>query len=265
VLFVPRISRYLSPKSLLATVLAVTSIGVAATVSAGIALGIESAPIDVDSSAPVRGADVYAERSVLTPPLRPTRALRAASREVGALEGSGDLRTVPGSSELVGHGPVHRFTVEVEEGVPVDPAAFAAEVERTLFDARGWTRGGGTALRRVDSGKTSFSVVVASPDTTDRLCAPLATNGRFSCYRGGRAVLNVWRWVEGASEYGDDLRGYRRYLVNHEVGHALGHAEHRSCPGAGERAPVMMQQTRGAAPCEPVPWPLASERATVAP
>ena len=50
---------------------------------------------------------------------------------------------------------------------------------------------------------------------------------------------------------------YRRYLVNHVVGHLLGHG-HSSCQAAGARAPVMMQQTMGVGACRangrPLPW-----------
>ncbi|GAB2856929.1 hypothetical protein GCM10027026_03490 [Myroides odoratimimus subsp. xuanwuensis] len=67
-------------------------------------------------------------------------------------------------------------------------------------------------------------------------------------------VLNAWRWVNGATGYENKLKDYRRYLVNHEVGHALGYP-HVACPGSGRSAPVMMQQTKGLAGCKPNPWP----------
>ena len=49
-------------------------------------------------------------------------------------------------------------------------------------------------------------------------------------------------------------------LVNHEVGHLL-HLHHPSpqCPALDLPAPVMAQQSSGAAPCTENPWPLQWE------
>ena len=189
----------------------------------------------------------------------PTTPAPVATRSPRAsYAGSGDLVTVPGTSAVHGSGRVRRFTVEVEKGLAVDPAAFAASVETVLFDARGWM-GSGMAFQRVSSGPVSFRVTLASPRTTDRLCRPLDTGGIYSCWNGSRAVLNAMRWNEGAAAYRDDLPSYRVYMVNHEVGHGLGHGHRTSC-GAGGLAPVMMQQTKSLYGCRRNPWPLAAER-----
>jgi Protein of unknown function (DUF3152) len=173
---------------------------------------------------------------------------------------TGRLAIVSGSSAVSGSGPVKSFLVEVEGGLRVNRRAFAATVERILYDRRGWSARDRLAFRRVDSEPVDFRVALVSPGTTDRLCAPLETAGRYSCHQNGRAVLNNRRWQFGASSYGDDLDRYRMYLVNHEVGHALGHSWHRACPHAGAPAPVMMQQTMGVGECRPHPWPLPEER-----
>jgi hypothetical protein len=166
----------------------------------------------------------------------------------------GELVVVPGRSRALGRGRPVRVTVEVEGGLRIDRAAFARRVTAILADRRGW----GLEVRRVSSGAADFRVTIASPVFTDRLCAPIPTNGLYSCAQAGRAVLNAARWRHGADAYRGDLRGYRVYLVNHEVGHLLGHG-HVGCPGAGLAAPVMMQQTKGLDGCRPNPWPLASE------
>jgi hypothetical protein len=166
----------------------------------------------------------------------------------------GKLRVVPGRSRVFGRGDVRRFVVEVEGGLWVDRVAFARRVTRILADRRSWR----VAVRRVSSKPVDFRVALASPRLTDRICAPLRTNGIFSCAEGNRAILNSMRWRRGAAAY-RRLYRYRIYMVNHEVGHVFGHG-HRWCGGAGRRAPVMMQQTKGVAPCRANPWPLAWER-----
>ena len=98
-------------------------------------------------------------------------------------------------------------------------------------------------------------MTLASPSLTAKLCAPLETTvQQVSCWNGARAVLNLTRWIRGASTYGDDLASYRNYLVSHEVGHGLGHG-HVQCSGAGRPAPVMVQQTKDLEGCTAWPWP----------
>lgn len=166
---------------------------------------------------------------------------------------SGDLVVVPGSDPGPGVGDVLTVRVEVEDGLAVDPEAFAAFVMTTLNDPRGWGGDGSLSFARSDR-PADLRVVLASPTLVDRMCAPLQTRGQVSCGRGGHATLNFRRWVEAVEDYGTDRDSYRRYLVNHEVGHLLGHP-HATCPGAGRRAPVMQQQSYGVGACTPNPWP----------
>jgi hypothetical protein len=166
---------------------------------------------------------------------------------------SGRLVTVRGSATAPGKGRVMRIKVQVESGLPVDGRAFAAFVMDTLNDPRSWGRGGRRTFARTD-GAYDVRVVLASPQTSRAMCRPLETLGRLSCRSGDAAVLTYYRWVNAHPDYGRDRTGYRNYVVNHEIGHALGHG-HVGCPGRGEPAPVMMQQTKGLVGCEPNPWP----------
>jgi hypothetical protein len=167
---------------------------------------------------------------------------------------------VPGSSEVFGSGPLHRFTVELEAGVTADGPAFAAAVERTLADPRSWGNGGRASFQRIDSGVPDFRVSLTASLTVRKLCGydlPYET----SCYNGAlaRVVINDARWVRGAVAYRGNLAAYRLYVINHEVGHALGN-DHVQCPRKGALAPVMMQQTLGVSTpgvgaCRPNPYP----------
>ncbi len=168
--------------------------------------------------------------------------------------GTGRTAVVGGTGPRQGTGPLRRYTVAVEGGLGVDAVGFAGEVQATLADPRSYGAGGRASFQRVDGGPVAFRVVLASPDTTDRLCRPLDTGGTLSCGNGDRAVLNLRRWLTGATAYAGDLPRYRQYLVLHEVGHTLGHS-HERCPGPGRLAPVMLQQTKGVGSCRPNPWP----------
>ncbi|MGW0809275.1 DUF3152 domain-containing protein [Nonomuraea sp. NPDC002799] len=153
-----------------------------------------------------------------------------------------------------GRGPVVRYLVEVERGLPFDPRAFAFEVHRTLNDVRGWAR-----FRRVDRGPVRIRVALSSPRLTMRECRPLRTGGTLSCWNGTRSVINALRWAKGVPQYEGDLAAYRHYVVSHEVGHGLGH-HHRSCPGPGRLAPVMTQQSKSLGRCRPNPWPFPARK-----
>ncbi len=170
------------------------------------------------------------------------------------MRGTGRLVAVPGTQAAPGAGRVHRVRVEVEEGLPVDSRAVADFVLDTLNDPRSWGSGGAMTFARTAGRDADIRVVLASPVTSAQLCAPLITRGTLSCGVGNHAILTYYRWVFGTPDYGTDLLGYRRYLVNHEVGHVLGHG-HELCPGRGRPAPVMMQQTKGLNGCAKNSWP----------
>ncbi len=175
-------------------------------------------------------------------------------------EGEGTWQVVPlgeGDGDRVGEAePLYTYTVEVEDGL--DPASFAgadsfaAVVEGTLSDPRSWAGTGDVSLQRVgeDAPDPDFRVSLTSPATTKQpgMCGS-AIPYEASCNLGGqidRVVINLARYVRGALAFDADLTGYRQYVINHEVGHALRHG-HVGCATDGELAPVMMQQTFGVA------------------
>lgn len=155
-------------------------------------------------------------------------------------------------------GTLKRYDVRVEHGLDIDPEEAAEFIEEVLNDKRSWRGSGSWRFELVRPGEPAdLHAYIATPGTTDKLCAPLRTRGEVSCQNGTKVVLNAKRWVRGVSYFGDDVTNYRRYLVNHEFGHALGH-QHVGCPGAGRLAPVMMQQTKGLGSCRKNPWPYPS-------
>ena len=198
----------------------------------------------------------------------PTRSAGAATAPAPKVveRGSGTLTVVAVPAAALGTPPTSgrtvRWTLETEGGLGVDATALATTVATVLADPRGWQTkdrvrfvnvSPAQAAKRAD---VDLRITLASPDLTDRLCAPLQTRGQVSCHNGGRVVLNARRWLLGAEAYGTDVAAYRTYLVNHEVGHGLGHG-HAYCGGAGKVAPVMMQQTYGLKGCTAWRWPTA--------
>ncbi len=148
-----------------------------------------------------------------------------------------------------------RIRIRLERRVADDATAeFAELVEAVLRDERGWQRAGFEfAFSDTDY---DYTVVLAEGSEVDQLCLPYDTGGRFSCQIGSVVALNADRWRTAVDSWPATLDEYRTMLVNHEVGHLIGqHHPAVRCPGEGEPAPVMAQQSSGVAPCTANPWP----------
>jgi uncharacterized protein DUF3152 len=181
----------------------------------------------------------------------PTGILPDGGPYTGA--GAKTWHIVPGATQKVGQGTAKAFTytVEVEDGVDTTgfggDEGFARLVDETLANPKSWTHNPQFAFTRIDSGQPDFRVSLTSPMTVREGCGydiPLET----SCYNPvydnqPRVLINEARWVRGAVPFQGDVGSYRQYLINHEVGHAIGYPRHEPCGGNGELAPVMMQQT----------------------
>ncbi|WP_078858409.1 DUF3152 domain-containing protein [Streptomyces sp. NRRL F-2799] len=214
--------------------------------------GLPPAAQAVPSSAPSAVPLTYAQKMGRLYPLGAT------------LKGSGRFDTVPGSAKAPGKGPKMTYRVDVEQGLGLDGALFADAVQRTLNDDRSWAHGGERTFERVSTGKPDFVITLASPGTTAEWCAKSGldtTEDNVSCDSAAteRVMINAYRWAQGSVTYGDaKIYAYRQMLINHEVGHRLGHG-HVTCQKDGAIAPVMQQQTKfldhDGIHCLPNAWP----------
>lgn len=179
------------------------------------------------------------------------------------LQGSGHFEVVPGGAKAPGRGHKYRYRIDVEKGLGLDAGLFAEAVQKTLNDDRSWAHDGAMTFERISSGDPDFVITLASPGTTGDWCKKSGldtTEDNVSCDSAAteRVMINAYRWAQGSSTFGPGkLFAYRQMLINHEVGHRLGH-DHVTCRTPGAPAPVMQQQTKSldidGIKCRPNPW-----------
>jgi Protein of unknown function (DUF3152) len=193
-------------------------------------------------------------RAAATPP--PKAGATPAKKVVVPATGPGRYQAARERAKPASDGGrLIRFDVKVERNLDIPPDEAAKLIAGILNDRRSWRGTGRWRFELVSavSDQAELHAYIVTPGTTDRLCAPLQTRGEVSCQNGNRVVLNAKRWQFGAKAYGNDLTNYRRYLVNHEFGHYIGHG-HVNCPGRDQLAPIMLQQTKGLDGCRKNPW-----------
>ena len=136
---------------------------------------------------------------------------------------------------------------------------FANTVYRVLNDSRGWPRAGATFTKANEG--CDFTIVLSEAKYLPSFDAGCST--KYSCRVGNHVIINLDRWNDGIENWkkaGGDLARYRTMVINHEVGHALGHVDNETtCAGAGKPAPLMQEQSMHLDGCTVNEWPLDDE------
>ncbi|MER6103908.1 DUF3152 domain-containing protein [Streptomyces sp. NPDC001832] len=245
------------------TVLAVVVSGQVAHDAGGGNSAAQPAGVDRNDTDGASRSDGRPAKGEQAKPLSYTEKMAKAYPISPELQGSGKFEAVPGTAKAPGTGHKYRYRVDVEKGLGLDASLFARAVQETLNDDRSWAHGGDMTFERISSGEPDFVVTLASPGTTADWCRKSGldtTVDNVSCDSAAteRVMINAYRWAQGSSTFGpDELFAYRQMLINHEVGHRLGHG-HESCRTPGAPAPVMQQQTKSlesdGIKCRPNPW-----------
>lgn len=137
---------------------------------------------------------------------------------------------------------------------------FANTVYRALNDVRGWPRAG-VVFAQGQDGQCDVTITLAEAKELPSFSA--GCSEEYSCRVGNDVIINKKRW-DGAVQHwldaGATLAQYRTMVINHEVGHALGHIDNETpCGGDKQSAPLMQEQSMFLKECSPNPWPLDSE------
>lgn len=166
------------------------------------------------------------------------------------------------------------INVSIDDNVKYDRKRFSKIVQKILYDKRGWSRKGynfifvsssefDTIKPKNKKTQLKIKLRLSTNDTIAKECE-FDENEKLSCYNpmtypDATICINYTRWMDGSVYSKLPLSKYRIYVINHEIGHALGRGHVTSCVCKTCPVPVMMQQTLSIGNCLPNPWPLDDE------
>lgn len=140
----------------------------------------------------------------------------------------------------------------------LNTALFASTAAPLLLSPHGWAKYGYRFVV-VDAQNDAHIRVMLTPQAHMDTMFPDFENERLSvCNLHTKEVfINEGRWlgIYDDNRSGMPLPAYRMYVIQHEVGHALGCSSHAVVTDQEERCPVMVQQTKGTHGAPPHPFP----------
>ena len=215
---------------------------------------------------------LYIEKDELTKQLTssdilipfPDDFVRWPEPELSNSGGTNTASTGTATGHMVNGVKVIYYKTMVWGNVVANFSDFKTKVAETLNDSRGWVRAG-LKFVEVTSGQ-DLNIILSDPAS---LGATPGCGAELSCTTwANQVIINDVRWREGTESSragGMGTRDYQHMVVNHEMGHWLGHYAHiEGCTEEngfiGGPAPIMLQQSTGLRGCTSFnAWPLESE------
>jgi hypothetical protein len=136
---------------------------------------------------------------------------------------------------------------------------FRALATPLVLHSRGWLKIGYKLRVTEKSRKNAIRVELTPQAVMDRMFPSFSNKKLSVCNMETREIfLSEARWRRQLPDDSSmSLPAYRCYLINHELGHALGKTVHENTCDAEGRASIMRQQTLGLGSCvSPTPFPL---------
>lgn len=165
-----------------------------------------------------------------------------------------------------GNTPVEYTYCIASQGDVGDLTEFSNTVYSTLNDPRGWPRAGATFQEATnedngDGSACDMTLMLATPDQMTTFSTECSDE--YSCRVGNDVIINIDRWNNATEDWlnaGGTVERYRTMVINHEVGHRLGHLDNETtCRAMNQPAPLMQQQSMDLLGCTPNEWPLDDE------
>lgn len=172
-------------------------------------------------------------------------------------------QTAQTATAASGTGPITYTYCLQTKGNVGNATAFANAVYATLNDPQGWPRAGVVFEQSTEETCASADMAIILSEAQYLPTFSSYCSVQYSCRVGQEVIVNNDRWngaVDAWLDAGGTLSRYRQMVINHEVGHRLGHIDNETtCAGAGQRAPLMQEQSMHLDGCVPNEWPLDNE------
>lgn len=190
-----------------------------------------------------------------------TKALAAQSAALQDNQKAEIRNKAEQTAQNSGHDVVeYRYCVATKGNVG-NVEEFSNAAYRILNDERGWPRAGVVFEQSEDADGCDFNLVLSEAKYMKSFSS--GCSEEYSCRVGQNVIINDDRWNKGTESWlsaGGSLARYRVMVINHEVGHRLGHTDNETpCSGTGNAAPLMQEQSMHLDGCSINEYPLDSE------